>query len=500
MAWQKVQHLMVSGGQETDASTRSRTAAWALYLALTVALYFYVSLFRNVLVDDAFITLRYVRTLHASGTWGFFPGYTANTATSPLNVLLLTLMSLITGSDLGAVVWITVVELLILAQFLRGIGNRLGLPLFGWLAFVSLVVNPWLISTLGLESFLLVTLMTGALYFLVAGRLDAMAFACGLLAITRADGILLPAVAVIFVSPSRRLRFLSLLLATIAPWYLFSWIHLGSLVPDSLMLKANDPWDGFTFVNGLQLYVRTYPLQTFLTFVGLPVAVLAWSKRVRALGSIVAIVAAYAALHFVAYSLLRAGPSHWYYVPEIAGVVLLGTLVVSVWCRDLRGRHRTLSRLVAGVAFGLPVAGMLALFGIYRLPLDEMFVHTNWSTPAQYRAVGEWLKAHHGGEVGSASTEIGTLVYYCDCFLINQFGDRGWLNDKVARYKDSGDLRSSLAQLNFLFYTPQPQFPAETYWLTVRRSADKGVPEVPPWEISSRWRTPQWLTWTPQAP
>ena len=117
--------------------------AIVLYGVLAVALYFYLTLFKDALVDDAFITLRYVKTLRSSGTWGFFAGYVSNTATSPLNVLLLTLASTMTPTPIDAVIWLTLAELLVLAMFLRGIGRLLSLDLFAALAFLSLVLNPW---------------------------------------------------------------------------------------------------------------------------------------------------------------------------------------------------------------------------------------------------------------------------------------------------------------------------------------------------------------------
>src|SRR5882724_8946587 len=63
-----------------------RAAFWAAALG---AIAVYLSLFRGALIDDAYITLQWARTLADSGTWGFYPGLTANSQTSPLNALLL---------------------------------------------------------------------------------------------------------------------------------------------------------------------------------------------------------------------------------------------------------------------------------------------------------------------------------------------------------------------------------------------------------------------------
>ena len=55
---------------------------------LVVILYFYLNLFANALTDDAFITLRYVKTLLHTGTWRFLTGYVTKAVTSPLVIPL----------------------------------------------------------------------------------------------------------------------------------------------------------------------------------------------------------------------------------------------------------------------------------------------------------------------------------------------------------------------------------------------------------------------------
>lgn len=51
---------------------------------------------RTSLTDDAYITLTYARNLAVHGEWGIIPDAAANSATSPLNVLLLALATLLT--------------------------------------------------------------------------------------------------------------------------------------------------------------------------------------------------------------------------------------------------------------------------------------------------------------------------------------------------------------------------------------------------------------------
>src|SRR5882724_10398342 len=84
--------MRVGTGADAQAAAPDwldRLQRLALWGAALGAIGIYLSLFRHALIDDAYITLQWARTLADSGTWGFYPGLTANSQTSPLNALLL---------------------------------------------------------------------------------------------------------------------------------------------------------------------------------------------------------------------------------------------------------------------------------------------------------------------------------------------------------------------------------------------------------------------------
>jgi hypothetical protein len=400
-----------------------------VFAAFASAVFCYLLLFRLALIDDAFITLRYVKTLLASGTWGFYPGHTSNTATSPLNVLLLTLFSLATRSPVDSVLWLSTIELLVLALFLRAIGWVLQLELFAPLAFVSLIANPLFISTLGLESILFATLIVAALSFFLVERFELMAVACGLLTLTRPDGILFFVVCIVAMRGGirERVRVLAVYALCLAPWYLFSWIELGSIVPDTLIIKLHQDW-GHRFGTGLYMYLTRLPLETSLAFLPAITALLALRKRVPALGSFVYVVMAYGALYYASYSAIGAPPYHWYYTPVVLCIVLLGAFAVAQLARDSTMLRWGGLHPVAVAAFTLPIAGAGALFVREGVPLGAAWINSNWATQAEYESVGDWLRTHDAGQTGISVGEIGTIAYYCDCFLRDEFSDRAWLD------------------------------------------------------------------------
>src|SRR5215470_14805109 len=465
---------------------RRELASFAL---LAAGLALYLSLFRDSLIDDAFITLSYARSLVTSGTWGFYSGHVSNTATSPWNVMLLISARCVTRNPVASVFLLTWLEFLVMALCLRGIGAALVLPWFAPLAFTAMVTNPLLMSTLGLESVLLATLLVAALYCYVVKRLDACGVICTLLTLTRPDGALLFVVILPFLPGTRaRLRSALIFGACLAPWYLFSWVYLGSLLPDSLLVKVSQSW-GIVFSSGLRLYLRRYPWETILSFLWLPLALLASLRSVRALGSLVPIIAGYLGLHYAAYTILHVPPYHWYYVPDAVSLLLLCTLAMARLARTGEGRlsgHAWRGVLV--LAMLLPLGGMVGLLVRGGIPLREAPIHTNWATYAQYREIGSWLREHYRGQTGYSEIEVGTVGYYCDCFLMDVLAHRRMTDALIRRHSGRSTPRSLAIRLSFFFYRPQAPFPPVTYGVLYTRSPDGSPPSLQRWNVESRWR------------
>src|ERR1700758_4928325 len=78
-----------------QARRRGGDLWWAIPGALIGAAMFYVA--QRGLVDDAYITLSYVRNVAEHLHWGMIPAAESNTATSPLNVMLLAIATWITA-------------------------------------------------------------------------------------------------------------------------------------------------------------------------------------------------------------------------------------------------------------------------------------------------------------------------------------------------------------------------------------------------------------------
>ena len=403
------------------------------------------------LIDDAYITLSYARNVALHLHWGLIPDEVANTATSPLNVLALAAITAVVRDAVVAAGVLFVLAAVACARFLDALAADLGLsravPIVGT---GLLLVNPLLLSTVGLEPYLTAALVAGLLRYAVAGRGAAFGLVAGLTVLARPDMAIVVAAVAVLLLRRGPLRALGAALAVTLPWYAFSWSVLGSVVPDTLVMKAGDAWGRLTFWNGPALYLAVDPRATALAAVpvlaaaAVLVGVLAarvagpWARWQRT-----AIAAGLAGVaHFVGYGQLHTAPYHWYYAP----LVVCATYCVAV----AAGRTTRWPGLVGLGALAAVAAVSLASDLSSGWPWPRAPIGTNWASPAQYRAMGADLARIVGRQTVESPGEIGTLAYTCDCAIVDPFSDRGRVVAALrAAEAKAGPVAGALLRLNY---------------------------------------------------
>jgi hypothetical protein len=481
---------MRSAPGETQPTARLLSAGgrWGVPAAAAVASTVVFVLVRGQLIDDAFITFSYAKNLAFHGHWGLIEQGTANTATSPLNVFALATLTVVLRDTVLAAGVLFVVCQVLFVLALRRLGEHAGLPAwFAPLATGLLLVNPLLLSSVGLEVVLGAAGVAWLLVFSVERRPVAFGVAVGLLAMIRLDLLLLAAV-VFF---ARRTfwegiwRSLFAALAVALPWFTFSWVVLGSAVPDTLIIKTlQRSWGPWSFANGPLVYWRHFPEATVLSF--LPVLLagvggVLWlvalrrgSDAARRLTPFAALAAA-GGLHYAAYGWLTVPPYHWYYGPGI----ICATIFVSAGIA-LVGEHY---RVGATAALVLTAAAAL---GAYLVP-GAPPITTNHATSAQYEAIGKQVAVIAAGRTVHSAGEIGALAYYCGCPIVDQFSDRGTVEPEIEASKDrTGDVGKAFIDANFRFFD-QSVAPM-TADLILGETAGTPPPNaLAVWPISSPW-------------
>lgn len=466
-----------------------RAFSWCCFV---VALYWYLGLFRNALIDDAFITLLYARNILRTSTWGVFPGLIANSATSPLNTLLLAFVSWFVGPTVQASILTALTAFVFIAWFLLRISfHMFRVEKFGVLALAALLMNPLLISTIGLESILFVTLFVALVYFVLVERWYLLAVTIGLLVLTRAEGALLFLVVLVFIPTNRKRILVSVIvMGCIAPWYLFAWLRLGSLIPDTFFIKTGQgSWGAWTFSNGMWMYLDRFPLQTALAVCFLPLMALGISRRVSTV-PVLRLIFMLGLVHYFGYSVLRVPPYHWYYITEVVVVILLGCFGLGV-CSQYARENIVWWQIIEGATvagFLIPALGMFFFLASSEFRVGEMPIHTNWADHERYKEVGLWLKENTSGQGIELKGEIGSMAYYCECSLLDAFSDRRWLAQYVSgRAKRSGGL-SLLYRINFLFFIQETRLPTVLYKLVGSTSrSNSSVGHIKQWETMTKW-------------
>jgi hypothetical protein len=482
-----------------------------------VAMFLIFLLIRTSLIDDAYITLSYAKNLGLHLHWGLIPQEVSNTATSPLNVLLLGALSAVTriGGGVHPVLALGVLSIasaMVMAWGWVRVMRVWRLPLWvGALGVGVVVVNPFLLSAIGLEVLLVPTLLIVLLATAVEGRPGWFGLAAGLTLLGRLDLIVF-VVAIAVATPVLRERWRRILVATAlvaAPWFLFSWIALGSAIPDTLLIKTSQKavFDFWTFTTGPVLYAERHhnvvPAAFAPALLGL-FGLVAWlavraavrrevARRLPPIGPAAALgvggVAYYALL-----VLLGVPPYHWYYVPPLASLSMFFVVAAAVWLRRARDEVQLRPALPAAL---LALVALLTLANLARdvtqgVPWREPVISTNYATADAYARIGVELRKKVGGATVENLGEIGTLAYFCDCALVEQFSDRGYTMPLInQRIHDAGTLTRPLYELNYLWLDRDQKPRPHTYVLRHDYGLGSG-PNV--WQIHSPWSGPGRLT------
>jgi hypothetical protein len=464
------------------------------------------------LIDDAYINLSYARNLAVGLHWGLIPDEVANTATSPLNVILIALATAVLrplpgapDAVLGAGI-VAVAASVLLAWAWTSIARRIRLAPAAAAAGVALVLlNPILLSSVGLEFHLIAATLTGLLAAAVAGRPGWFGLAAGLAVLTRLDLAVFP-LAIALATPAIRARWrgaLTAAAAVAAPWFVFSWLYFGSALPDTILIKMaqRHGWGPWHYFEGPRMYASGLagrPAAVAISFapaalgaVALAIwAGLRWlrpapSAGVRDLGPAAGLGAGGVAYYLV-LSLVDPGPFHWYYVAPIVSLATFLSIAVGAWHAQRRARP---ARTVTPATLALVGLALLAGAGVARdlsqgVPWREAIFTTNWARPDDYERVGRALRETIGDAPVASHGEIGTIAYYCECQILDVYSSRPetvrLIDHELA---ETAPLMRSLLDVNYLWLRREAKLPRIRFALAYGHGLRSGT-----WPVWSRWR------------
>lgn len=275
--------------------SRTKTSDNALRAALTVtALVFAVNLwlYRDYLIDDTFISLRYARNLAEGYGLVFNPGEYVEGYTNFSFVLISSLCFLVGVSPIlvtRVLSFAAAVIVLILLSRLESLGpHGKRRTLAPWFLIAGPAFAYWAVASF--ETMPFTALLLGALWLQwgesVSGCGHRSAIVWIALALTRPEGLYLFAIASLSFAVAERLDGKPLattvhrhathgLIVTgaIAPHVAWRWWYYGSLVPNTFYAKVTGGGEQLrTGLNGFGLWLTAYPAQAIAAIVVLAVA------------------------------------------------------------------------------------------------------------------------------------------------------------------------------------------------------------------------------------
>ena len=360
------------------------------------------------------------------------------------------------------------------------------------MTFALLLVNPLLLSSIGLEVALGATGVVWTLVYAGERQAGRLGVVIGLLALVRIDLLLIAAVLFAarreFWTGIWRTAFAAL--AVTLPWFGFSWVVLGSAVPDTLVIKiSQQSWGPFSFTNGPLLYWRNFPAEAALSFLPLLLAGRGGRGLDRPVPPRVRD---------------RPPPDAVRGARRRGGPALPGVQPVSA-CRRTTGTTRRASsarrsswpacacavpervRRGTWTLAGGVLAASVAVYAVPGLPRQFAPITSNHASTTEYREIGHELASiAHGRKVETAG-EVGALAYACDCELVDEFSDRGAVDPAITETKRrSGDLGRALLEANFhnFDHSVAPISP-DLILATTRRTPPPTA--LASWRIDSPW-------------
>lgn len=393
-------------------------------------------------LDDAYITFRYARSLSQGQGFSYNPGEHVLGTTTPLYTLLLAGLASLLGAQ--NLVWISFVisllaDVLNIWLLFRLASRLLRSNLAGLLAAGVFMLQPLRLNVAGggMETSLFILFLLGMYERQLLARQPVQAAIFASLAIlTRIDAILAIApvfLYALFTDRQKSLKAACLAVLLLMPWFIWATSYFGSPIPFSLTSKLAayqdvDPRATLTFLlfflaTGTvgpyqQIWIIFPGLVTWLIIGILGVRRLLRTER-RAL-----VMVAYPMIYYLVMSFQRAPMFFvWYYLPLMAGLLLLFFSGVLELANLARLYQSTVRRVALGVA-----SAILVLTPAFLLAWDP-----GWAAARTPEAV-----------FGLACQQVQALVKPDQVVFAPDIGVLGWCLEKT-RILDPTGLVSPLS-------------------------------------------------------
>jgi hypothetical protein len=458
--------------------------------------------FTHITYEDSLISLRYAHNLAAGYGLVYNAGERVFGATTPLYVLLLAALSVFSHG--GPLFWAKL--LCVLADGLTGAiwyqllrretGTRLGaLAFLAAFSFSPFIVE---ISTSGMETPLVLLCLTLAYEAETRQRGRVLGLWLGLLLLLRLDAAIFAAILLAArAQRERRLpwRDVAVMTAVTAPWFLFSLLYYGSLIPNSIPAKLNaynmhmhSMARQLSFTLSHFTPYRNGVRESLFAALFLPLALIGGAAALRQHRAMRPVLLFFLA-QWAFLVLPRTLIFRWYLPPLLLPYYVLGGLGAATllkWHASAVARpalHRTFAlTLVAGLALHTCHWLTAAAWRVWALQSYEETVR---------KPIGLWLARNTPADALISTEPIGYIGYYSGRRILDEVGlvspgvipmnrrGAGWFTAVVKTFRPDYIVeRPHFLMANKTLNTGVPMFAsaAERDWFWTQYRAVRGFP------------------------
>jgi len=392
-------------------------------LALSLLLVFWVLFFAATkgsfaltAVDDAYIFLRVVENIVTGHGWVYNLSSNVNPLTSPLYTLVLLGLRL-TGLEGPALIAVAYGLGLLTLGFLQYFGFR------PWGRVVSLAIasatstSAVLIKSWGMETSIFLACIAGTALAYQVRRPILTGVLAGFTALARPEGIALIAIlGLMSLWRERRIPWTMAgsWLITILPWLVFSLAAFGSILPNTVAIKAaqSSIGDWALEPTWIVYFLIKQPGFPYLT---LPLALVGLRSLYRQLlqgNRYPFVLVSFGLFQAAGYAVLHPPNYIWYFAPGNLAInvsALAGLLSLLPALREKLRLDRFRIKRPAARAVAIWCGVVVFLHGFGAAPVRLM---KQYRLAEEYRQAATWIAAHTPTDVRVAATEIGYIGYY----------------------------------------------------------------------------------------
>jgi hypothetical protein len=387
--------------------------------------------------DDAFISYKYAQNISAGKGFRFNPDEKILGTTTPLYTLLLSFFGLFTNNLNLVSLLVGLISIVLSAMIVNLVLSKYLSPGVGLAGGIVFVLFPMFYRIIGMETNFLILLIIASLYLFSEKKYALSFFLVGLATLTRIESVLLVPLLIIHLvlkkEYQRLFKVAGIYLLTILPWFIFSYLYFGNILPNTFYVKTAVGYTGETIFNKIYFLTRTIIelkflksvfLKGFFNFVPdmiqhysawmlLFLVGLLFSLKYLFKLSFLRLYLSWALLYVFSLAVLNVPLFTWYYVLAFSVIpIFLVVGLYSLWnliSKRLNSKP-IMVYLPVIVLFGLVVFEANGIFNLFcskwysrHIPHLERY--------ETYMEVSNYIKKNISKEKSIATEEIGILGY-----------------------------------------------------------------------------------------